>query len=230
MSLFSRLLAEVEPWLPPKSCFLCDAVCDDFLCADCVKQMQSAPLHCRFCSKPVQQADAVCGACLAKPPALDGLAIAYCFDAVVRDVVLAAKFGGNRAALEVMARTVADLPLPAVDVVVPLPMAQRRLLMRGFNQSVFLARAVSKRLCRPIQNEWLRKGWRRPQSLLSAAKLRRRNIRGAFTLQQSVSGIVLLVDDVYTTGATLNEAALTLKHGGVSMVYAVVFAAAFKEV
>lgn len=230
MSLFHHVVQAVGLWLPPKFCVLCDKRAEDFLCVDCLAQFHLAPTHCVSCSRPVVQQGAICGHCLTQPPAIDGLQVVFQFDGLVRKLVLAAKFGANRAALEVMCRALSQLSFPAVDCVIPLPIALRRLQMRGFNQSSFLARAVAKKLQVPVCNDVLVKKWRVPQSQLQDADARRKNIRGAFTLNQSISGTILLIDDVYTTGATLNEASVILKRGGAQQVFAAVFAAGFKEV
>ncbi len=110
---------------------------------------------------------------------------------------------------------------------VPLPLHRRRLLERGFNQSKLLADFLSKSLSLPViaDNLW-RKKYRKQQVKLSAAK-RLNNIKGAFAVhnkKELFGKKILLVDDVVTTGASLNEAAKILREAGVSSVWAITIA------
>ena len=208
----------------PQSCLHCNAFCEEPLCTDCQTLLRAFPRHCRSCSRPLPQAE-VCGACLRKPPEIEALFIVCCFEHVVRDVVLAAKYAANRRALALMATMMSQCSLPAVDVLLPMPISRGRLLQRGFNQTHYLAAAMAKHYDLPMNKALLVKQGRAPQSSL-AARLRRKNIRGAFSVQGACPPSVLLLDDVYTTGATMREAARTLKDAGAQRVYAAVFAAA----
>jgi ComF family protein len=101
-----------------------------------------------------------------------------------------------------------------VDAVVPVPLHRRRLAERGFNQAVVIARPLARALGVPlVVGRLVRVRPTRPQVGLDA-EARERNVRGAFRVRRAVSGRVLLVDDVWTTGATLAEAARVLVDGG----------------
>lgn len=210
----------------PQYCLHCDALCQGRLCAACRDLLRAFPAHCRSCSRPMPQGG-VCGACLRKPPAVEALFIAFCFETVARELVLKGKYAADRAALALMAELMPQ-DLPPVDALVPMPIAAPRLWQRGFNQTHYLAAALAKRCGTALEKRLLRKQARPPQSVLAAGE-RHRNIRGAFSLRGACPPSVLLVDDVYTTGATVREAALTLKQAGARQVYAAVFAAALFE-
>ncbi len=117
--------------------------------------------------------------------------------------------------------------LPPVDAVLPVPLYPRRLRQREFNQSLLLAAWVSRRLERPLLPDALRRiRWTEPQITLDREQ-RRKNVRGAFAVRHPnlVAGQrVILVDDVYTTGATVNECARVLGGAGTEAVYVVTLA------
>jgi ComF family protein len=128
---------------------------------------------------------------------------------------------------DLMARYLLDTPLPA-DVLVPVPLHPRRQRARGYNQSLLLAREVSQRLDLPLAaGAVVRRRDTPPQARAAEADARRRNVAGAFDGRPgAVAGRrVLLVDDVTTTGATLDACARALLAQGVaSSVCALTFA------
>ena len=90
-----------------------------------------------------------------KPPEIEALFIVCCFEHVVRDVVLAAKYAANRRALALMATMMSQCSLPAVDVLLPMPISRGRLLQRGFNQTHYLAAAMAKHYDLPMNKALL---------------------------------------------------------------------------
>jgi ComF family protein len=112
-------------------------------------------------------------------------------------------------------------PDTAFDAIIPVPLHRNRLMQREFNQAAVLARGLARQLNVPVlERPLVRVRWTRPQVELSGDE-RRRNVKNAFAVTNptSIAGkIVLLVDDVFTTGATLDEAANTLKAAGVAQV------------
>lgn len=207
----------------PRDCLHCKRLSHQPLCSDCAALLRPYPRHCRHCSRLLAHGE-ICGNCLQQTPPLAGLSIAFCFEDLAHDMVLAAKYGASRPALAVMAQHMAALALPAVECVLPIPIASARLWQRGFNQSHYLAAAVAKQHGLRLDKTLLHKAARPPQSTL-AAKQRQKNMAGAFSVQGECPKTLLLVDDVYTTGATLREAAKTLKAAGAEHIFAAVFAA-----
>src|SRR5258708_7339622 len=170
-----------------------------------------APPHC-----------ACCGACLARPPRFRRARAALVYDAQSRRLVLPFKHGDRtdlaRACGDWMGRAGAGL-LAEADLVAPVPLHWRRLFMRRYNQALLLARSVARRSPDKLAPDLLRRRrWTGSQAGLKA-KERRSNMRQAFDIHPRWSEMlegktVLLVDDVLTTGATVDACVRTLERGG----------------
>jgi ComF family protein len=160
-----------------------------------------------------------CAACASDPPAHDYARSAAIYEGELRDALHALKFSGRRALASPLGDLVTEQcaeSLPGgIDALVPVPLARERERERGFNQSTLLARRIGRRLAVPIRPGWLaRVRSTQPQSDLSAAE-RRANVRGAFRASDRVADRhVLLVDDILTTGATLDACARALRAAG----------------
>lgn len=175
-----------------------------------------------------------CPACRRRPGAIDAGRAVGIYDGTLRHIVHAFKYEGRRSVAARLGRLLQasghDL-LADARCIVPVPLHPWRTLRRGFNQAADLARALDP----PVVHALWRTRPTAAQTGLTAAA-RRRNVRGAFrispllrakTLHSHVSGhIVVLVDDVWTTGATLDECARVLKESGAREVRALTIARA----
>lgn len=179
-------------------------------------------------------AERTCEACFLDPPALDRAIAAYALDPAIHDAITAFKYNDIRALATRLGRLLADaLPHPArgsVDVLAPVPMSRSRLRARGYNQSELLARQVSHIASLPLET-WLlvRRRDSGPQATAQSHSERAANVAGAFEVAGDAPGgvsgrRVLLIDDVMTTGATLNACALALKESGAEWVGALTLA------
>lgn len=151
------------------------------------------------------------------------------YEGAARDAVHALKFDGVSAVAAAMAGEMARVFLawaPPVSEVVPVPLAPSRRRRRGYNQSQLLARELARVTGLPVRPKALRR--RRatpPQARLADEDARRNNVEGAFAPQRvSPGAAVLLIDDVMTTGATLDACARALREGGSGPVFALTFA------
>ena len=114
------------------------------------------------------------------------------------------------------------------DLIVPVPLHRTRMRERGYDQAALLARTVAQRLQRTYQREALERIRPTLQQTTLKAEARRANVAGAFQSTRQLEGdAILLVDDVSTTGATLDAAATALKAAGAGRVVGLVFAQAF---
>ena len=155
-------------------------------------------------------------------------------DHPLREVVQRFKYGRKVSLGKPLARLMAIacrdlLPERALDVIIPVPLHPKRLRWRGFNQSVILARVVGSQWNLPIDPFVLVRPRETPPQTQLSEEERRRNVRRAFSVNpaKSIEGkSVLLIDDVYTSGATVNECSRALKRGGAREVYVLTLARA----
>ena len=203
------------------SCFLCRGAAREVLCEDCERELPRLPRpRCPRCAL-ASPAGALCGRCLVATPRYDATvaALAYAFPADA--LIQALKFRGELALVPLLSglllREIA--PGSRVHVVVPVPLSAKRLRERGCNQALELARPVAAALRAPLDFGLCeRTRDAPPQTELPWAE-RARNVRGAFRCTRALAGAtVAVVDDVMTTGATLDELAGVLKDAGAARV------------
>ena len=215
-------------WLCPPACVLCDAP-GRVLCAACRRDATSGVERaCPCCALPLSRGGSLCGRCLKRSPAFDRTWAAALYTAPFTQLVRALKYGATLAYAPVLADLLHARVLSVDDAgdfdrVLPVPLSRERMAERGFNQSIEIARVLARRLDLPLDTRSvLRILDTSPQASLAFAA-RRRNLRGAFSVvdgcrQDLVGSHVAIVDDVMTTGATLDELARTLKRAGVARV------------
>jgi ComF family protein len=202
-------------------CYLCRGAAGGVLCECCDADLpRLAGARCPRCAL-ASSADGPCGRCLARPPSYDATVAALDYDFPADVLVQALKFRGELALAPLLGGLLAArLPQAArPDFVLPVPLAAARLRARGFNQALEIAREL-------VRGTGLRLAPRlaeRARDALPQVELphaaRARNVRGVFRCTASLEGAeVALVDDVMTTGATLEELAATLKRAGAARV------------
>jgi len=235
-----RRLVSTVAGLMPGTCALCASIGAHTVCQACRTQFFiETGVRCRCCALPLtttEKVSVVCRACQTNPPAFDATVVASDYVAPIDQLVLKLKFGASLPLaplfadliLEALLRRAApDLPLP--DCLTAVPLGQSRLRERGFNQSLEIARPLAVALGVPLAPCMLARARETvAQSRLSSSE-RQRNLRGAFTLlPQKIASVrgahIGVVDDVMTTGETLNEVAATLKFFGAVRVTNLVFA------
>ncbi|MFN7055292.1 ComF family protein, partial [Hyphomonas sp.] len=174
----------------------------------------------------------VCAACTARPPRWDRARAALEYDDVSRIPVLDLKHAGRRDHLDLLAgwmRQAGEAVLADADLLVPVPLHYTRLVMRGYNQSAWLAQAVGRQAGLAVSVDALVRTRRTPSQAGLSARARRRNVTGAFAVRRSRAGRirgahVVLVDDVLTTGATLGACTRALKQAGARQISVLVLA------
>lgn len=238
----TRRLLQPPSWLRqclPSSCALCGQIDRNALCQPCRQQFFSVRMRrCVQCALPIPTSarEIRCGDCLKHKPAFDATIVATDYAAPADQLVLALKFGTRLTLAPLLADMLAQavryeaargLALPGLLAVVPL--GSQRLQERGFNQSLEIARPLARHLDIRLSSQLLvRLRDTLPQATLPVDE-RRRNMRRAFvvptTAMNHVRGAhVGVVDDVMTTGETLNEIATTFKRFGARRVTNIVFA------
>lgn len=218
--------------LLPQDCLLCAASSGaDLLCPACAADLPRLPAAaCPRCALPSTRGE-VCGHCLARPPHYDATFAAFRYGFPIDKLVQSFKYGHRLALGSHFGRQLALLSESAdADLIIPLPLHPRRLRERGFNQALELARPVGKAWHIPIDAH----SCRRIRHTKAQADLpwreRTRNVRGAFDCASDFTGKrLLLVDDVMTTGASLDELARTVKLHGAVRVTLLVLARALRS-
>lgn len=169
----------------------------------------------------------MCLRCAGAVTSLDSLVAVAEFDGVAREAVHALKYNGRHAIAGMMGRLMGRVAPEPLDVVVPVPLHRSRRRERGYDQSALLARHVARELDLPHLLSALSRTRPTAQQATLHADRRRANVEGAFASQRRWQGeAVLLVDDVTTTGATIDAAAHALKEAGAGPITGLVFARA----
>jgi ComF family protein len=227
-----RLLTGLAGLLYPKLCRFCGCDLGDggvFFCGDCIESARRLEAsYCGVCSRPFPDGSGGvrrCSSCASKHPPFNYARAPYIYDGVVKEAIHLYKYGGIRAVEGFLSSGFEGLLegwFGGVNVVAAVPLHRKRLRERGFNQSLLLARSASRALGVGLSVDGLvRTRYTRPQINLSPGE-REENVRGAFAAARPgefAGRDVLLVDDVYTTGATVRECARVLKGSGADSVY-----------
>jgi ComF family protein len=229
---FADTLIRLERWLLPPACLLCDAPVparqhDALVCELCRSRWApvTAPL-CPRCGQPAFD-DLECRLCAGWPPGLVRVRSAVWLRGSAREAVHRLKYEGWWRVADALAEAMRGLePLTGQVCLVPVPLGARRLRARGYNQSARLAAALGQRTGLAVRPELLtRRRDTRTQTALTP-EARQANVEGAFEARGASGCRCVLVDDVFTTGATLAEAGTALRLGGAAQVEAVTFARA----
>jgi ComF family protein len=222
VSMFSRarrtVRAMVEAWALPQRCLFCGATGPtDGFCTACRQDLPgNSASRCPVCAN-LSAAAQTCGECLAHPPNFSRIRVAVSYRFPVDGAILRLKYGNDLSVAEPLAALLAERVArePAPDLVVPMPMASLRLRERGFNQALEIARGLSERLGLKLATGVCRRTRHAPPQASLPWEERRGNIRGAFECAEDLTGVrVAVVDDVLTTGATVNELAGVLRRAG----------------
>lgn len=251
LALLRRAGGALLRQLLPAHCALCGLAADAALCAACAEQFFGAAAHpprCPRCANPlplasVPPADAprhgghgagglLCGACQAALPAFDATLVAADYAAPVDQLVLQLKFAQRLALAPLMASLLRDAVLRRPDFVLPallcpVPLGPQRLVQRGYNQALEIARPLARQLGVALHPRLLARTRDTAAQSGVAPQQRRQNIAHAFALADPalVAGRHIgVVDDVMTSGQTLNALAEELKHYGAARVSNFVFA------
>ena len=208
-----------------QDCVLCGAASEDIVCAGCRADLTPLPEHhCPVCAQPSPNS-LPCGHCLAHPHHFDRSHAVYAYGFPLDRLIQSFKYGHRLALGPYFGQQMAELVTHEdIDLIIPLPLHPERLRERGYNQSLVLARPIARRLGRRLDKEICQRIRHTASQAELPWKERAKNMRGAFHCSGDLSGLrILLVDDVMTTGATLDECARTLKlHGAASVTLAVV--------
>jgi ComF family protein len=214
----------------PQTCFVCGGQAGlTVVCVACEDLLpwHDSP-HCPSCALPVPQGQ-VCGRCQKHPPHFDATLAAFEYEHPVREMIMALKFGAAFAVRDMLVSALlavaSDVEAMQADLIVPMPLHRQRMAERGFNQSMELARGVGQALGVPVMPQLVARDVDTRHQAGMPLRQRIKNMRGAFRCVEPIHGKrVLVIDDVMTSGATLDELARTLKLAGAAYVINLVVA------
>ena len=231
ISSLNRVVNQLVELVFPSSCVSCGRE-GALLCHICLAESSLvADTACRICAEPMT-ASGTCSKCRVEPKYIDRLYGYYQYDSPVGEAIRAFKFDDIRALEPVFSELldVERLKRVAPDLVLPVPLSRSRIKQRGFNQSEVFSRHIAALLGINHEPRLLSRTEQKiPQSQQQSARSRAASVSGAFTVnEQYVDEIatkrILVVDDVHTTGSTINECARVLKSVDASWVGAVTLA------
>jgi len=220
--VYEPYVAALADLFYPERCVGCERRASDVLCRTCFETlpMVGGPV-CRRCGLPTAFATFVCEECKNVDFGFESARAPLKYEGVGKKVVHALKYRGytrvvERLAVPLMLQSLGD---GRFDAVVPVPLHRTRLRKRGFNQAELLSRGLAERMKATVSDTLQVVRSTRDQVELSAAQ-RRANVAGAYMATEPLRGRLLLVDDVFTTGATMSACAATLLRAGAKEVHA----------
>ncbi|HEX7783398.1 MAG TPA: ComF family protein [Sphingobium sp.] len=228
--------------LPPR-CPGCGEIVEDDhrFCLGCWSSMRflGSPC-CDQCGTPFDHdrgEGALCGQCIAEPPAVDRARAVLAYGDIAKTVALRLKYGRRIGLARLIAGQMArHVPVEGRDamLLIPVPLHRWRLWWRGFNQSALMASHLGRLCGIPVEKEILLRSRRTPPLRGLSPKERRRAVRGAFAVDPARKDVlagrtVLLIDDVHTSGATTDACARILRRNGAASVHLLCWARVLPE-
>lgn len=217
----------------PETCPVCQNPATDHktapICSDCWQSVSpyECPM-CQRCGKPlVSDVSMTCRECLEDAPAFSYARSFGLYEGVLKKAISLLKFYGIKRLSKPLSDIILHIEIPRVDAVIPVPLHEKRLRQREFNQSALLAKNIAKNLGIEVLVNCLVKVRDTMPQVGLRSQDRRKNIKHAFDIKQEelVKGKnVILIDDVVTTGATVRECSRVLKKAGAENIYVITLA------
>ncbi len=206
------LISKILNTLYPSRCPSCGSESDVFnhspICASCWSKIKryTGP-SCSICAMPFSsEYSMICGQCMKKAPPFSKVINFGLYEGVLAEAINLLKFHDLKRLSKPLSRLLLGHDLPVTDGIVPVPLNIKRLRERGFNQSLLIAKVISKNIGVPLLMDILLKKKETPPQIGLSAKERLLNLKNSFEVKGDIKGLRLfLVDDVMTTGATVTE-------------------------
>lgn len=222
-----QALTRLHSLLLPATCLACGGRGDGLLmdlCRECSVELPVNVQACRRCAIPLQGNGAeICGACLRRPPRQESSYCAYRYAYPIEHFVRALKYGRSLAHARVLGELLASYLKQRHAALwptcfIPVPLATRRYRERGYNQVIELGRFLERSLAIPMRTDVMVRTRHTIEQAGLSRNERRKNLRRAFAVVKELPPHVAILDDVITTGSTVNEIAYTLRRAGVERV------------
>lgn len=227
-----NILGELISFVFPERCLICKTITLDFgLCPNCWNKISfiSNP-SCAICSYPFENEtseDLICGYCLQKKPSFDKAFAVMKYDENSKILIHKFKFNDQLHLTKIFSKWIINSISDNknnIDIIMPVPIHKFKLFFRKYNQSALLSNEIGAKLkINTLQRALIKTKYTKPQTSLSK-KNRLSNIKNTIKINEKYkkeiqNKNILIIDDVYTTGATLNECAKLLKKSGCNKVY-----------
>jgi len=229
MRYLTSLIDYLSSQLLPSRCFICHDYCADTepLCQECRQNLPFLAKSCELCAATLEVAtDTRCGACLIRPPAYEQLIAGFAYALPINSFIIQLKFHRQLSYAHLLGRLFSKIlqthyvncPLP--EAIVPVPLHRERLKERGFNQAMEIAKPIATALKLPILHRLVERNKpTTPQSQLPK-QARKRNMAQAFTVKKATPmKHIALLDDVMTTGETIQALSRQLKQAGIETIH-----------
>ncbi|SSC09407.1 ComF family protein [thiotrophic endosymbiont of Bathymodiolus puteoserpentis (Logatchev)] len=205
--------------IPKQSCMLCIEPANFCVCQECEAEFSNQENRCQSCAHPVNSNSNLdfCGQCLSHSPAFSRAYTLYDYQGLVAQLIKLFKYNKQLCIGDYFAYKLADKyqSLPDYDAIIPMPLSPKRIQERGFNQVLELLSVIRRKQGIMVDTHSVKR-IKATQSLTNLkAEQRQQEVKGAFYAESILYQRVLLVDDVMTTGASLNELAKTVISAGV---------------
>lgn len=214
-------------------CWLCHAprTGNAPLCPDCQALLPHNHHACPRCALPVAQAGVLCGDCLTQPPLYSQSRIPFVYarpvDRLITGLKFQQRFHEARLLGELLARQLPASFMQEIDALLPVPLHRRRLRERGYNQALEIGRFIARHHDLPLLGDVCRRVRDTAAQSALPLKQRKRNLRHAFECQVDLDGLRIgIVDDVVTSGHTVNELARCLQRAGAETISVIAVARA----
>lgn len=208
-----------------KHCCLCNVTTHSALelCPACQNDLPLNTYACSRCGIPVHKEDRICVECETSPAPINRTLTPFLYEAGIKHLISSLKFAQDLPTANLLAKLflekidVSDL---TIDYLLPVPSHNHRMRERGFNQAHEIGKALSQTLQIPILTSIQKQKYTAPQTTLSARQ-RKTNLKQAFTIKKDIPPArIAIVDDVITTGTTMNEIAQLLRKQGIQHIEA----------
>lgn len=217
----------------PPRCTFCECIIslsvDKLICDECEEDYPFIEESlCQKCGKQINTENYLCNDCSITINFYEkGIAL-YPYDGMIKEALYRFKYGGRRKYAQFFAKMMTEQLeqtnfYKEIDLIIPVPISKERRVQRGYNQTEELTKYISKYTNIPWDKDILiRTKHTKPQSSFAPSQ-RRQNIKNAFQCTYSLnSKVILIIDDIYTTGSTINECARVLKKAGAQDIYSAV--------
>lgn len=217
----------IQNYLLPTTCLLCNnpGMDNQDLCEPCLLSLTRNYHCCYRCAEIFETnvlSPVLCGHCLSQPPAFDETHAPFIYDDNIGHLIRTLKFNRHYPNARLLGTLLAEslstsIELP--ELIIPVPLHPSQYRRRGFNQALEIAKAVAKQLAIPLDFNNCKRHRVTPSQSSLTAKQRRKNLRNVFSITKPLNcQHVAIVDDVMTTGTTVNELAKVLKKSGIQRV------------